>query len=324
MAVKIFITIDTEEDDWGDNKPGGHAFENLTRIRLVQDIFDRYGAIPTYLVTYPVTQNESGKSILLDILESGKAEIGVHCHPWNTPPFEEETNEENSMLCNLPYGLIGKKLEILHHAITKNFKVEPLCFRAGRWAFGPSVARCIREIGYKIDTSITPFFNWSNEGGPDFSDASPFPYWFDPDDVLSENSRGHILEVPVTIGFLQKDFKRCARVRKYILNGPFSQFHFLGCLDRLKILNLRWLSPELNNGEEMIRLAKTFIRLGRSSLNMCFHSTSLLPGRSPFVRNDQQLGTFLNNVEMFLRFAVARGMSFRPLSAALEEGAQKA
>lgn len=324
MAVKIFITIDTEEDDWGDYRPRGQALENLTRIRLVQDIFDRYGAIPTYLVTYPVTQNESVKSILLDILESGKAEIGAHCHPWNTPPFEEETNEENSMLCNLPYDLIGRKLEILHHAITKNFKVKPLCFRAGRWGFSPAVAQSICALGYKVDTSVTPFIDWIVYRGPDFCKAPSFSYRFDPSDVLRQKPDGPLLEVPPTIGFLQKHFRLCNSIKEVIAGGCLSRYHILGFLDRIGVLNFRWLSPEVSNGVEMIQLSKSFTQRGCDYLNMSFHSTSLLPGRSPFVRNDQELGNFLNNVEMFLQFAVARGMSFRPLSAALEEGAQKA
>ncbi len=51
---------------------------------------------------------------------------------------------------------------------------------------------------------------------------------------------------------------------------------------------------------------------------MSFHSNSLLPGKSPFVHNQKQLEKFLHDIEMFLQFAVGHGMTFSPLSGALE------
>ena len=69
----------------------------------------------------------------------------------------------------------------------------------------------------------------------------------------------------------------------------------------------------------MVLLAKNFIRKGHSFLNMTFHSTSLLPGKSPFIRNDHEFHNFFEKIEMFLQFAVDNGLKFSPLSDALEE-----
>ena len=55
---------------------------------------------------------------------------------------------------------------------------------------------------------------------------------------------------------------------------------------------------------------------------MSFHSTTLLPGKSPFVRNQQELELFLTNIEEFLLFAANEGMSFHRLSEATEYNIQ--
>ena len=318
--MKLFITIDTEEDNWGDFRSTGHTVDNVARIPIIQELFERYGAVPTYLLNYPVVKNERSVNILLDILDEGHCEIGVNCHPWNTPPFEEKINIRNTMLCNLPYEVLHNKMETLQKAIIVAFGVTPTCFRAGRWGFGPEVAQSICSLGYRIDTSVTPYIDWTDSSGPDFWQAptSPFPYRFNPADVLTEISNGCLLEVYPTIGFLQKNLKLYRRIFRLILHSPLSRIHLIGILDRLRILNRRWLSPELSCGRDMIFLAKALIQQGYTYLNMTFHSPSLLPGKTPFVRDEREFQSFLSNIEVFLQFAQKQGVTFSPLSEALE------
>ena len=318
MSVRLFITIDIEEDNWGDFRPTGHTVENVARIPMLQEIFRRYGAIPTYLPNYPVLKNESSVGILHDILEKDGCEIGVNCHPWNTPPFGEEINTRNTMLYNLPYAILYNKIETIHKAVMDVLGVVPTCFRAGRWGFGCEVARCIHTLGYQIDTSVTPYVDWTGSSGPDFSEASNFPYTFNPADVLTGLPNGCLLEVPPTIGFLQKNLKLCSRIFRLFSRSPLSKIHLIGILNRFRILNLRWLSPELSSSRDMIMLGKNLIKQGYRYLNMNFHSPSLLPGKTPFVRNEEEFRAFLRNVESFLQFAQKQGITFSPLREALE------
>jgi hypothetical protein len=315
MSVKLFITVDTEEDQWGQYNSSQYTVDNVIRcIPTIQDMFDKVGAIPTYLINYPVATNRDAIRILRKILEMGRCEIGTHCHPWNTPPFRKEINSANSMLYNLPYELQYKKIETIHNIIKKDLNTVPISFRAGRWGFGPSVAQAIYELGYRIDTSISPFTDWTLYGGPDFSEACVFPYKFMPDNILSKQENGCLLEIPPTIAFLQKNLKRSARFRRRILKGPLRRFHLLGLFDRWKILNYRALSPELCNGSGMILLAENLAKLGCPVLNMFFHSTSLLVGAGPFVQTHERFERFLDDIQIFLRFAVERGMIFSTLS----------
>jgi len=99
--MHLVVTIDTEEDNWGQYSADSFSIENIKKIPALQEMFDEFSVVPTYLVTYPVATNRESVEILKDILQRGKCEIGMHCHPWSTPPFDEERNSFNSMLCNL-------------------------------------------------------------------------------------------------------------------------------------------------------------------------------------------------------------------------------
>ncbi|VAW97973.1 glycosyl transferase, group 1 [hydrothermal vent metagenome] len=313
MSVKVFITIDTEEDSWGQYTTSG-SVDNIERLPALQALFNKYGAIPTYLVNYPVATTTSSIKILSSFLEKGECEIGTHCHPWNTPPYTEELGRRNSMMCNLPYELLFEKMSNLREVTESNFGVPPVSFRAGRWGFNDDVARCLTTLGYKIDTSISPFIDWTRSLGPNFRHASTHPYYFSPENIFESKGDGPLLEIPPTIGFYQSNFRFCEALQHSLKKPVVSHLGLLGILDRLKLLNFHWLSPELSNSHEMITLAERFVKSGHQFLNMSFHSTSMLPGKSPFVQDENDLHTFLNRIETFLQYAIKNGFEFLPLA----------
>jgi hypothetical protein len=216
------------------------------------------------------------------------------------------------MLSNLPYSTVSKKIKFLTNQITKSLGVVPRSFRAGRWGFGPQVAAAIRELGYSVDTSVTPLVDWSAYSGPDFRAAPPSSYQFNPTDVQLAVPNGSLLEVPATIGFLQNNYALCRRINSW--RGIASRLHIHGILERAGLVNLRWLSPEHSSGKDMVTLAKATLQQGASYLNMTFHSTTLLPGKSPYVRAESDLNSFLENMEMVLKFAAKEGLIFSGLS----------
>lgn len=283
----------------------------------VQHIFNAYGAIPTYLLTYPVVQDKMARDFFLDQLTNQRCEIGAHCHPWNTPPFVEEINERHSMLCNLPYPTVKSKIANLKEQITQSLGVVPLCFRAGRWGFGPEVAAAIHELGFRVDTSVCPYVDWSPFTGPDYRGAPTHSYRFSPEEILVAAPNGPLLEVPATIGFLQRNEALC---RRAITNQGFARLlHLRGLLERARIVNLRWLSPELSSARDMIGLAKRLLRKGCAYLNMSFHSTTLVPGKTPFVRTSEDLELFLRNIDELLKFVAAQGVVFGGLAQSLHD-----
>ncbi|MHC4817066.1 MAG: polysaccharide deacetylase family protein, partial [Planctomycetota bacterium] len=108
----LSVVVDTEEEfDWSKGffreKTSVRHLEHIVRV---QRIFDEFDICPTYVVDYPVATQPEGTLPLKEILDSGRAEIGAHVHPWVNPPFEEEVSSRHSFPGNLGRDLEARKL----------------------------------------------------------------------------------------------------------------------------------------------------------------------------------------------------------------------
>ena len=303
--MKLIITIDTEEDNWDRYSATDNPVSNIDRIPALQSLFDEFGVRPTYLVTYPVAANPRSVEILKRILDEGKCEIGTHCHPWNTPPFDEKCaiTEWDTMLCNLPEEIVHQKLTVLHDTICKNFEIVPVSFRSGRFGFSPAVADSLCRLGYLADTSVTPFINWQSSHGPDYFNFGPEPFRFGPAGLSRNNKKGPLLEVPVTIGFHQTNFHLCRFLIRATGHRLSARINLRGILFCLRLLNQFWLSPEVADADAMIRLARRMEKNKYPALNLTFHSTSLKNGLSPFVKSHADENQFFDKIRSFLDHA---------------------
>jgi len=320
--LKLIITIDTEEDNWGHYSPTGHTLDNVRRILSLQQLFDDYHVRPTYLLTYTVAEDASSVSILKSVFDKDKCDIGTHCHPWNTPPIdplEAENRKRNSMLSNLPSELQFKKINCLHETIQKNFGMEPIGFRSGRWGYNHDTAKSLHRLGYKIDSSVLPYTDWSQEYGPDFTDLNPQPYRFSPENIFQESPNGPLLEIPASVGYLQQNFMWCNWLSKTLKREPVKRLRLIGILHRLRLLNKVWLSPEVSNSKDMIKLARRMIKNNYKVINMFFHSPSLKAGLTPFVKTKDDERRFLQQIREVLSFAQDEGIEPIKLSQAVED-----
>lgn len=316
--MNLVITIDTEEDDWATYRREGSGLGNIERIPILQRLFDDFRVRPTYLIDYPVATDPRSSALFRELAKDGRCEIGAHCHPWNTPPFREEISPRNTMMCNLDPGLQYEKIRALHEAISENVGVVPACFRAGRWGFGAGVAGAVARLGYRIDTSVTPYTDWTRYGGPDFSEETPGMKRIHGDGADSPGVHGGLLEVPTTIGFLQRDFQRSNRLYRRITRPAWKKTRMLGLLDRLKLLNKVWLSPENSGTAEMIGLTRAMAGNDYPVVNLTFHSPSLVEGLTPFVRGVGDAERFLRKIREYLSFARSEGIASIVLSDAAE------
>lgn len=316
--MKLIITIDTEEDNWGIYDPHNYTLENITQIPELQDLFDEFDVLPTYLVTYSVAADVRSAAILKKILDQGRCEIGMHCHPWHTPPLEEECTEWNSMLCNLPSDLQSRKLEHLHKTIVKSFNTSPVSFRAGRWGYGKEVAMSLYNLGYKVDSSILSLIDWTEAYGPNFSQIFPDPYRFNPEEIFTLNTTGKLLEVPATIGFTQTNFQLANDLFNVLRGNPIRRLRLIGVLDKLGLLNKVWLSPEQSSADDMIALVKTFMKKHAPLVNFFFHSPTLKAGLTSYVRTEGDKQEFMAKIRTFLTFTKEAGIQSIRLSDAVK------
>ena len=309
------VTIDTEEDNWGELDRPSYTVENITRIPRLQEVFRRRGVRPTYLISYPVATSREGIEILGGLRRDGLCEIGTHPHPWNTPPLEEARTQINSYICNLPPALQYQKIKTLTETIAANFGQRPTSYRSGRWGFNDDVAKNLIQLGYVVDTTIFPAWDWGPDG-PDFRAQSLVPSLYRSVDV--EPSR-LLLEVPPTAGFLQGAGTFLSTAFHSINGLPLGD-KLLAGLRRMGLLTRVCLSPEIESAPRMIELATRVIERGARVVNMFFHSPSLLEGRTPFVRTAADLDAFIARIDTFLAFAQDAGLRSVTMSELSAEG----
>jgi hypothetical protein len=308
----ISITIDTEEDQWDSYLESGETTLNILELPRVQEIIDRWDARATYLINRAPLIDARAVATLGRLNAHSPVELGGHCHPWNTPP-STGTGVENSMLEELPESSVHAKIRTVRQLIERELGETPISFRGGRWSFGPKVARALFAEGFKVDASVSPFWDWSPYGGNDYSSAPDLPYRFSPEAPFSPDPEGSLIEMPTTVGFLRGNARRSSRHRRRLEASVLAKTGLVGALDRAGILARRWLCPETSSASEMIRLFEAATLDGRSAFDLTFHSGNMLPGATPFVRTKDDRSQFLDRIDQFLRHCSERGVQFRTL-----------
>lgn len=291
----LLIIVDAEEEfDWG--KSFNRSNTKTTSIqfqKLLHDkIYDRFAIVPTYVVDYPVATTPQSVSALHALMKNHQCEIGAQLHPWVTPPHSEVVCNHNSYPGNLPPELEFEKIKILTQAIEQHFGHRPTIYKAGRYGLGPVTSQTLSVLGYKIDASVVPYTSYAAFEGPDFSKFSAQPFWFGDIDAP-------LLEIPVTTGF-------CGSARQFgptlypkLSMAPFSWIRAKGIAARLGVLERIRITPEGATAKDMGRVAKALIASGCQILTMTYHSPSVVPGHTPYVKSEADLDEFLTAIEQF-------------------------
>ena len=292
----LIVVIDTEaEFDW--SKPFARdltGIANLQHLAPAQRLMERYGIRPAYMVDYAVSSQPDGHRFLRTLLDSGRCEIGAHLQPWETPPFEEPTSEANSYVGNLPLELQSRKLARLTETIARAFAIRPRLYKAGRYGVSASTPTLLEELGYRIDLSVLPGTDLSQRHGPDFRRCPSQPYWF---------GRGAaLLEIPMTVGYAGLLAPVWPGLYHHAAASPWKRLRAPGLLARLGLLERGALTPEGMTAAEMCRLTKAMLRRGCRCFTLSFHSPSLMPGGTPYVRDAEELRGFMERLELFLTF----------------------
>jgi len=296
-AVAFSISVDTEEDEWEPATRNNRTL-NVREIPRLQRLLERIGARSTYFVTYQVASDPTAAAIIRETVASESVEVGAHLHPWNTPPVEGR-EEQCSMLWRYPQDSQAKKIARLKQIISENIGVEPTAFRAGRFGVGNTTLRALEQAGFHVDSSVTPLVSWRESDGPSFLRAPLRVYRPSVTDLCAPASDGKLVEVPLTVGFTrfrQSHWKALAKS----LYGPFSQqMHLPGLVNHALDLRRVILSPETDAVPDMLAASRRIIDEGGRHLHMYFHSNSLVPGLTPFVRTTRDLELMYASIERY-------------------------
>jgi hypothetical protein len=293
---RLIVVVDTEEEfDW--SKPYSRAETAVTHIARqdrAQRIFERYRLRPTYVVDYPVASQAPGYGPLREWLDDDACVIGAHLHPWVNPPYEEAVSVRNSYAGNLPVTLERAKLACLTETIATNFGRPPTIYRAGRYGIGAGTAAILADLGYEIDSSVVPASDFRADDGPDFRSFGDEPFWFGP--------AGDLLELPLTVGWYGMLRDRGPRLQPLLKHDWATRLHVPGVLARLGLFERIRLSPEGAVFAELKRLTDTLLRAGKRIFSLTYHSPTLVPGHTPYVRNEAELQQFLRIIEEYCEY----------------------
>nr|WP_119035281.1 polysaccharide deacetylase family protein [Hephaestia caeni] len=282
FGTRFTVFVDTEEEfDW--RAPLSRDARDTTAIAALPDGHRRFaerGVPVAYLVDHPIATSARAVDILRNILEDGTAAIGTQLHPWVNPPFDEAPTRANSYPGNLPRTIEAAKLDVLTDAIVAAFGVRPRLYRAGRYGIGPATTALLAERGYRLDSSIRSRYDYRRDGGPDFGAIGNHAFWWD--------ARRRVIELPLTTVFTGLGRRSGEGLYRKLGAIPRGR----GVAARLGVLARVALTPEDMPVADALEAIRVAVGEGVRVLNFAFHSPSLVPGHTPYVRDAADLAAF--------------------------------
>jgi hypothetical protein len=103
------------------------------------------------------------------------------------------------------------------------------------------------------------------------------------------------------MGALRGDWLRYSDL---VWSKTAERFKMASIFRRLNLMNRVALTPEGIPLNEAKQLTHFLIQGGHRIFSLCYHSTSLTPGSTPYVRNDQELHRFLGWLDAYLDFFI--------------------
>lgn len=293
---KFLISIDTEGDNLWNWRVGDNiTTENAKYLPRFQELCESYGFIPTYLTNYEMATDPFFIKYFKQRSLSGKCEIGMHLHAWNSPPeynltVRIDVKPGAPYLIEYPQEFMFKKVELMTNTLESAFEQKPLTHRAGRWATNSLYFNVLQHFGYKIDCSVTPGMDWSRTPGqsPDsygsnYATYPKTPYVIEGTDIL---------EIPVTV----RDNHRLKLGQNPGLRKTIRKFK-----EAKKGHGSLWLRPRNNkdNLEDLLYLVDLVSKDKKTDyLMFMLHSSEFMPGGSPTFTTEDSINWLYNNISV--------------------------
>jgi hypothetical protein len=303
MAPFYTLTIDTEEEwDWHSGWPvSGYGVENIQALPRFQQLCDRYGAAPTYFTAYSVLQDARARAVIQELAGRANVEIGLHIHPWNTPPLPERVTARETFLHNLPVELIHAKLQAVYDAHAAA-GLRPTSYRGGRYATSPAIQDWLRTHGFCADASAVSYTTWPDDGAPDYRWRTPEP--------LRRPGEPPLWELPLTRGFTRFPFSFWQRCYDGVEHSGLRRLRLIGIAERLGVVRKIWLNFEQHAANELLFFLRVLRNRELPYVCLTLHSSSLCAGMSPYTRTAADEADLYDRLETVLRCLSEWG--FRP------------
>jgi hypothetical protein len=292
--MKLVISVDVEEEglfsgQYPRTPPG---VSNVAALNRLQFIPREFGFPLTLLVSYQVALDPGACRVLAHWQETYGAEIGVHLHPWNTPPFADLPYPEPIPSQLLPASLLRDKLAALVRQVQGSLGVTPRSFRMGRFDWGPRVMARLPEFGLRVDSSIVPLTAKSSNPEDFLAPADPFPL------AVPGLAAPQIIEVPLTMVPLMAGTP--AMIMRLAAALPPAWGRRLR--DRFRYLGAVGVHPAWYPLASMQLAARLHRRRGGRVLTLFFHSSELQPGATRLFPTEAAANLLVGKIRIFLNW----------------------
>lgn len=279
FGTRFLVFVDVEEEfDWSAPLEARHR--SVTAMRALPAAHARFadrGVGLVCLVDHPVASDAEAVAMLRDVVTDGRSAIGAQLHSWVTPPYGA-LGPADSFPGTLPRAMQVAKLDVLTDLLGEAFGTAPIAYRAGRYGIGPDTAELLVERGYRVETSVRARYDYGADGGPDFSGIGSDAYRIGP-----------LLELPLTSVFTGALRRHGAALYPLLGQVPRGR----GLFARSGLLQRIALTPEDMPIEQALAAVRIAVREeGQRLLTFSFHSPSLEPGHTPYVRRARDLDRF--------------------------------
>ena len=279
FGQRFTVFVDVEEEfDW--SAPLDRAHRATTAMAAFPDAHRRFadhGVPLTCMVDYPIATDPASVDVLRAVIADGRSAIGAQLHGWVNPPHEEAVTGRNSFPGNLRRALQEAKIAALTGAIDAAFGTRPIAFRAGRYGLGPDTLGLLAAAGYRLDSSVRPGYDYRAQGGPDYTVVAPHAW-------LSDG----LIELPLTTVWTGRARRGGAGLYRTLGRLPRAR----GAFARAGLLSRVALTPEDMPVGAVLAAIDVAVGEGLTPLTFSFHSPSLAPGHTPYVRDAADLRAF--------------------------------
>lgn len=299
QVVYLIISIDTECDKgpgWLIQKP--ISFQNIVEglSRNLMPVLNKYGVKPTFLLSPEVLRDQKSVRYFKAL---DNAELGTHLHEEFIEPEEtKQPDRTKNIQGDLNPEVERKKLKNLTDLFIDTFGYQPLSFRAGRFGLSKFTNEFLNDLGYKVDSSVTPFKSHFYESGSvnNFWGFKPYPYRIE---------KTELVQVPVTIinkgfDFLPSFVLRSLGTKNTLTKRILRRMGYSG--------ESQWLRPWKSSFVDLCKISQSVVQnagVRPVVFNMMFHSNEVWPAASPYCQNQEEVNEFCNTIDQYLKFLFA-------------------
>ncbi len=288
--VRLCLTIDVEEEGLFSDV---YARENVTAANVPalkeMEPLARRGYPATLFCAHSVFSDARACRVLEHMRDQCGMEIGGHLHHWNTPPVVPSSGgkgEAQVLVKRMEHDLIRAKLETLF-AAGREFQSAPVqSFRMGRWDMHRWIFPMLTELGVRTDASVRPLFCGAEKANHFDAPASPYR-------MLAGGKE--LFEVPLTTRPLWMWLPQNVRWLERTLGRPEGSL-----LAGVQTWGALAVLPVYHHPLVMQLFGLHNIFWGGDTLVLAWHSSEMMPGATPHVKDAAAVAALMRRVHGFI------------------------